>query len=61
MPEPHKTVPEVLAELRKNRSPAIEIALQDFMELQHHEQMEFLLTGLLTLTRQVDWLIAKSK
>lgn len=50
-----KTVHEVMKEQRAQRTPDIEIALQDFFELSPAEQQEFLLVGLLMTVQQMQW------
>ena len=50
-----KTIRDVLAEQRATRTTQMEIALIDFQELSHQEQMEFLLIGLLQTATTTEW------
>lgn len=61
MPEPLKTTREVLAEFRANRSPEVEIAIQDFLELSPNEQSEFVVCALAALTSSLGRLLTKAQ
>ena len=50
-----KLVREVLDIQRKTRTPDIEVALLDFLELSSAEQMEFLCVSVLEIARQTNW------
>lgn len=52
-----KSVQQVLDEQRTTRSVDMEIALQDFLDLPSHEQLEFLFTGLLTTHQLAEWML----
>lgn len=47
------TVREVMAKQRAERSPYVEVALQDFLDLPHEEQMEFLAVTILQIVEQL--------
>ena len=51
------TVREVMDEQRAMRSVPIEIALQDFFELSHSEQMEFLAVGMISNAETLNWCV----
>jgi hypothetical protein len=56
MTESLKTVRECLDIQRATREPDIEIALQDFLELEHSEQLEFLIVSIMEMYKQIAWL-----
>lgn len=56
-----KSVRQVLEDQRATRSVDMEIALQDFLDLPLHEQLEFLFTGLLTTHQLAEWLLKHGK
>lgn len=56
MTAPLKTVRECLDIQRATREPDIEIALQDFLELEHSEQLEFLIVSIMEMYKQIAWL-----
>jgi hypothetical protein len=52
------TVREVMDKQRAMRSAHVEIALQDFLEMSHAEQMEFLAVGMISNAESLNWCIA---
>jgi hypothetical protein len=56
-----KHISEILAEQRQQRTPDMEIALQDLLELPEHEQKEIIFIGLLQSVSQLAWIMEKLK
>lgn len=50
-----KSIREIMIDQRQDRSPDIEIALQDFLELTSAEQTELLFVGLFMTVRDAEW------
>ena len=56
-----KHITEILAEQRQQRTPDMEIALQDLLDLPEHEQKEIIFIGLLQAIAQIGLIVEKLK